>query len=302
MAKLIKPKIIVIVGPTGSGKTSLSLLLAQQFSGEVINADSRQVYKGLDIGTEKITQDEMDIVPHHLIDIVDVKDVYTAADFKKDAEKAIAEITARGNLPIIAGGTFFYIDTLLGKMGAAPVPPNPELRAVLETRSTEELFAELTKKDVRRAESIDPHNRRRLIRALEIIDTLASVPIATIPIDCPYDALIIGLDVDPVELRRKLRARAEQALSKGLIEETKNLLAQGVSKDRLLEIGHEYRLVLAYLDREITEDELIQKCEEKNWQYAKRQKMWLKRDNTIEWFLPEDTTAILSRVTKFLNS
>jgi tRNA dimethylallyltransferase len=302
MAKLIKPKIIVIVGPTGSGKTSLSLLLAQQFSGEVINADSRQVYKGLDIGTEKITQDEMDIVPHHLIDIVDVKDVYTAADFKKDAEKAIAEITARGNLPIIAGGTFFYIDTLLGKMGAAPVPPNPELRAVLETRSTEELFAELTKKDVRRAESIDPHNRRRLIRALEIIDTLASVPIATIPIDCPYDALIIGLDVDPVELRRKLRARAEQALSKGLIEETKNLLAQGVSKDRLLEIGHEYRLVLAYLDGEITNDELIQKCEEKNWQYAKRQKMWLKRDNTIEWFLPEDTTAILSRVTKFLNS
>jgi tRNA dimethylallyltransferase len=295
-----KPKIIVIVGPTGSGKTSLSLLLAKQFDGEVINADSRQVYRGLNIGTEKITHEEMNGVPHHLIDIVDVKDVYTAANFKKDAEKVIAEITARGNLPILAGGTFFYIDTLLGKMGAAPVPPNPELRAELETKTTKELFTELTKKDARRAESIDPHNRRRLIRALEIIDTLASVPIATIPIDCPYDALIIGLDVDPVELRRKLRARAEQALSKGLIEETKNLLAQGVSKDRLLEIGHEYRLVLAYLDGEITNDELIQKCEEKNWQYAKRQKMWLRRDETIRWFKRDDENTMCDAVREFL--
>jgi tRNA dimethylallyltransferase len=185
-------------------------------------------------------------------------------------------------------------------MGNAPVPPNPELRAQLETKSPEELFLELQEKDPRRAQEIDRHNKRRLIRALEIVDAVALVPQVTLETESPYNALTLGLEVDPVELRHKLRARAEQALSKGLIEETKNLLAQGVAKERLLEIGHEYRLVLSYLDGEITNTELIQKCEEKNWQYAKRQRMWLKRDQTIEWFHPEDTPAILSRVTGFL--
>ena len=297
-----KPKIIVIVGPTGSGKTSLSLLLAREFGGEVITADSRQVYRGLDIGTEKITRAEMDGIPHHLIDIVDITTIYTAADFKRDAEKAITEIVARGKVPIIAGGTFFYIDTLIGKMGSAPVPPNPILRALLETKSTEELFAELTNKDPRRAEEIDPHNRRRLIRALEIIESIDSVPATVQQTECPYNILTIGIETNSVELRKKLRTRAEQALTKGLIEETKQLLTSGVSKERLLEIGHEYKLVLSLIDSTITHEELIQKCEEKNWQYAKRQRMWLKRDHTIEWFSRENTSAITTRVQEFLQN
>lgn len=302
MESLIKPKIILIVGPTGSGKTSLSLLLAKKFYGEVINADSRQVYTGLDIGTEKITTEEMEGVPHHLLDIVPISKTYTASDFKKDAETAIAEITNRGKLPIIAGGTFFYIDTLLGKITTAPVPPNSELRALLEQKSVIELFDELSVKDPRRAETIDRHNKRRLVRALEIIASLEFVPLAEMQVECVYDALVLGLEVDPKELRTKLRIRAEQALSKGLVEETKKLLAGGVSKERLLEIGHEYKLVLAYLEGSLTGAELIQKCEEKNWQYAKRQRMWLKRDKTLEWFSPEDTESILTRVAGFLNS
>jgi tRNA dimethylallyltransferase len=296
-----KPKIIVIVGPTGSGKTALSLLLAKQFDGEVINADSRQVYKGLDIGTEKITQDEMDGVPHHLLDVVSITKTYTAADFKRDAENAIKNILSRGKVPIIAGGTFFYIDTLLGKMSNAQVAPNPELRAVLEQKSTEELFLELKEKDPRRAEAIDKDNKRRLVRALEIIEAIDHVPVFEVQTESSYEALILGLEVDPVLLRTKLRTRAEAALTKGLVEETKKLLGSGVSKERLLEIGHEYKLVLTYLDGTITDAELIQKCEEKNWQYAKRQRMWLKRDKTIEWFHPEDTSAIVSKVTEFLH-
>ena len=131
-----KPKLIVIVGPTGSGKTSLSLLLAKQFEGEVISADSRQVYKKLDVGTEKITEAEMSGIPHHLIDVCDINTIYTAFDFKRDAEKAISLIIQNGHVPIIAGGTFFYIDTLLGTMNSAPVPPNRVLREELEKKLT----------------------------------------------------------------------------------------------------------------------------------------------------------------------
>ena len=296
-----KPKVIVIVGPTGSGKTSLALEVAQQFQGEIISADSRQIYRRLDIGTEKISREEMQNVPHHLIDICDVGTVYTASDFKKDAEEAISEILRNGNVPIIAGGTFFYIDTLLGKMSPAPVEPNQALREKLESKTTEELFGELQKKDPRRAESIDQQNKRRLVRALEIVDVLKKVPMPMQTTDSLYDVLIIGLEVDKVELRKKLRSRAEQALHKGLVEETKNLLASGVTKERLSEIGHEYRIVMEYIDGALTQQELIQKFEEKNWQYAKRQLMWLKRDETIRWFKREDTDAIISSIRTFLS-
>lgn len=302
MENSLKPKIITIVGPTASGKTSLSLLIAEKFSGEVINADSRQVYKGLDIGTEKITKDEMAGVPHHLLDVAEIERVYTATEFKRDAEIAIAEITKRGNIPIIAGGTFFYIDTLLGSKSAAPVPPNPQLRAKLEQLDESELFSMLEKKDPRRAAEIDKHNKRRLVRALEIIQELAHVPEMPTSIECPYDVLKIGILVDKKVLRERLRDRAAAALEKGLVEETKGLLSAGITKERLMEIGHEYRVVLEYLDGELTQDGLIQKLEEKNWQYAKRQMMWLKRDADIKWFEREDTTSIFDVTSRFLKN
>jgi tRNA dimethylallyltransferase len=258
------------------------------------------VYRKLDVGTEKITQEQMLGIPHHLIDVCNINTIYTAFDFKRDGEKAISFITQNGHVPIIAGGTFFYTDTLLRTMSTAPVAPNPRLREELEKLSTEELFAKLHAEDPVRAETIDKDNPRRLIRALEIVAELTTVPKANTLADCPYDVLKIGITVDTVELRTRLRVRAQGALERGLIEETKSLLVAGISKERLSEIGHEYRIVMEYLNGDFDEVAMLQKFEEKNWQYAKRQLMWLKRDQTIQWFAREDEGAITEAVSTFL--
>lgn len=297
----VKPKILVIVGPTGSGKTALSIQLAKRFDGEVISADSRQVYRGLDIGTEKVSLEEMQGVPHHLINICDVSTTYTAESFKRDATEAIGDIIERGKLPIIAGGTFFYIDLLLGRISAPSVPVDPELRAHLEELNEETLYARLEELDPERAFSIDKSNKRRLVRALEIVDSLGSVPKGQVH-EPSFNSLLIGIDVPKEELRARLRARAASALERGLVEETKQLLASGVSHDRLNEIGLEYRLVLEHLDGAISETELLKKLEEKNWQYAKRQLTWLKRDTSIQWFRSSELTSIESTVAQFLKS
>lgn len=296
-----KPTIVVIVGPTASGKTSLSLELAKKFNGEVINADSRQVYKGLDIGTEKITQEEMQGIPHHLIDVADTDEVYSAQRFVEDADESIAHIMSNGKLPIVAGGTFFYIDMLLRKITAPEVTPDIALRKELEGKDIETLYAELEQKDPERASAVDSKNKRRIMRALEILHVLPSVPKLP-PQENPYETLIIGIEIDKKVLRTRLRTRAENALKKGLIEETQKLLHEGVSEKRLSEIGLEYRLVLEFLKGESTKAQLIQKLEEKNWQYAKRQNVWLKRDTSIVWFKREDTESIFTSVSQFLSN
>ncbi len=296
----MKPKILVIVGPTASGKTSLSIKLAQQFSGEIISADSRQIYKRLDIGTGKVTKEEMCEVQHHLLDIIEPTEVYTASDFKDDGTQAIAEIIQRENLPIIAGGTFFYVDTLLGRITAPPIAPNPELRAKLEENSTEELYNELKERDQRRAADVDPQNRRRLIRALEIIASVGSVPV--IPTDEPYDVLTIGIKTEKEALRARFKQRAEEWLEMGYMGEIKTLLDSGLTRERLHEIGFEYVLGLELYDKVITRDEFLQKFIEKNWQYAKKQITWLKKDNTVQWFTKDQTKEIEQIVQSFLNN
>ena len=294
-----KQKIVIIVGQTGSGKTALSLDLAERCNGEVINADSRQVYKGLDIGTEKITEEEMRGVTHHLLSIADPSDVYTAATFKRDAEHAIDDIASRGRLPIIAGGTFFYIDTLLERTSSPLVPPDPAYRTELEAKDAPTLYAELTASDPDRAATIDEHNKRRLMRALEIVRALGRVPEPQLS-ECPYTVLTIGLSIPKEVLRERLRTRAAKALERGLVAETKTLLHEGVSKERLAEIGLEYKLVLEFLDSTLSDSDLLQRLQERNWQYAKRQMVWLKRDSTISWHAPEDRAAIYAEVDAFL--
>lgn len=295
-----KTKLIVVVGPTAAGKTGLAIKLAQQYNGEVISADSRQVYTGLDIGTEKVSTEEMAGIPHHLIDIVPPESVYSVADFKTDAAKAIEDITARGKLPIIAGGTFFYIDALLGRISTPEVPPDPTLRAHLEEMSNETLFASLERLDPDRAFHIDPNNKRRLVRALEIIKSIGKVP-KPMTIESPYDTYMIGISTDRTELRERLKVRANSALERGLIAETEKVLAAGLDPERLSEIGLEYRLVMEYLVGEVDENTLRVKLVEKNWQYAKRQLTWLKRDDSIVWVNQTDMRAIESHVSNFLS-
>lgn len=291
-------KVLVVVGATASGKTSLAVSLATQFVGEVISADSRQVYRQLDVGTAKITPEEQQGIPHHCLDVANVNDVYTAQQFVADASAAITDITSRGKLPIIAGGTFFYVDLLLGRATMPAVPPNPELRAKFEALSTDELFAELRELDANRAASIDPHNKRRLVRALEIISSLGHVP--KIPSEEPYDTLWLGIDRSKEDLRARYQTRAEAWLNSGFREEMQWLLAQNLPASRIDELGFEYVLGRALVTGEITETEFVEQFIAKNWQYAKRQLTWLRKNEAIHWLQPDDTAAATPTVTKWL--
>lgn len=294
-----KPKIIAIVGATASGKTSLSLALAKHFSGEIISADSRQIYRGLDIGTAKITPEEMSDVPHHLINILDADQAFSAHDFSTLATSAINDITKRAKLPIVVGGTFFYLDQLRGKSGKAPVPPNPRLRTALEALTLPELKSRLETFDPTLLSSIDTQNPRRMVRALEILDALGHIP-QTETTDSPYDWLVIGLQIDKNALRERYRQRAQGWLKIGFLDEIRSLLKQGITERRLTEIGFEYTLGLALFKQEITEAEFIDRFEQKNWQYAKRQLTWLKRDQAIHWFTSTEQNEIFQAVTNFL--
>lgn len=277
----MKPKIIVIVGPTASGKTSLSIQLAKKLNGEVVSADSRQVYKGLDLGTGKITEAEMEGIPHHLLDVVDPQETYTVADYVRDARKEISNIISQGKIPIVVGGTFFYVDALLGRSIPPEVEPNEALRAELEKKSTEELFEILKEKDPERAETIDRDNKRRLVRALEIVDAIGKVP--TPKSEAFYDATIIGISISKEKLKENIYKRLIDRLDKGMIDEVKNLHTQGLSYERMYELGIEYKYIAEYLEEKITKDEMMEQIEQKSLQYAKRQMTWLKRDTEIVW-------------------
>ncbi len=294
MSDVETPKAIAIVGPTASGKTALSIALAKHFDGEIISADSRQVYRGLNIGSAKVTLREMAGIPHHLIDVVEPTTVYTGADFKRDGDVALHDITNRGKLPIVAGGTFFYLELLKGTMQSAPVPPNPTLRTTLEQKTTEELFAELIKKDPRRAETIDPDNPRRLIRALEVIEAIGVVPEIQIH-ELPYDWFTIGIDIPTDLLNERIHQRIIDRLKIGMIEEVEALHTNGVTWERLEAIGLEYRYIAFYLQNKLTREEMIEQLTNKSRQFAKRQRVWLKRDKNIHWlpFPANNENAIL---------
>lgn len=290
-------KILAIAGPTASGKTSHAIKEAKARDGEVISVDSRQVYRMLDIGTEKPSQDEREGIPHHLIDIRDPKEPYTAGDFVNDATRLISEIQERGKLPILAGGSLFYFDALLNGLPDT-VPPNPELREELERCTNEKLFARVLARDPRRATELDPKNRRRLIRALEIIEANGSVsprglptpPFGTrlnlvpnantrsnlVTIQNRYNVEWIVLNPPAAELRTRIDARLESAFARGLIEEVRRV-REYVGDERLTELGLEYRIVGEYLRSERTVETLLPTLSSKLHQYAGHQRAWLRK-------------------------
>ncbi len=288
MRKNKKPKIIVIVGPTASGKTSLSIKLAQACNGEIVSADSRQVYRGLNIGSGKVTLTEMQGVPHHLLDVADPCDTYTVTDFVRDARIAITDILKRGKTPIIVGGSFFYIDVLLGRISTPEVEPDLALREMLERRSAEALFTELRAKDPIRARKIDQHNPRRLVRALEIIAARGSVPPPLS--DEPYDALVLGITIDKARLHENIHQRLIERLNAGMLNEARILYQNGLSYKRMEDLGLEYRYLGMHLQGLISYDEMVHNLETKIRQFAKRQMTWLKRDDSIRWI--DSATAL----------
>ncbi len=271
-------KIIVILGPTASGKSNLAVELARKFRGEVISADSRQVYKGMDIGTGKITKREMKGVPHHLLDVANPKKVFTVVDFKKKAEKALEDIWSRGKLPIVCGGTGFYIQAITGGIAIPEVKPDWKLRKELEKKTAEQLFEMLKKLDSKRAKTIDAKNPRRLIRAIEIATALGSVPKLSLENEPPNDAILfIGVKLPGKELKKKIEKRMKQMLRRGLVKETEKLKKSGLSWKRINELGFEYKYPAMYLLGEIGKEELLEKLVQSNLKYAKTQMTWFKK-------------------------
>lgn len=278
----IKPKVLVIVGPTASGKSALAVHLAKKFDGEVISADSRQVYKGLDIGTGKITKHEMRGVPHYLLGIADPRKQFSVSDFVKEAQRVITMIYHSGLLPIVVGGTGFYIDALTGTINFPDVPPNKRLREKLSKKSTSELFEMLKKKDPIRAKTIDQYNKVRLIRALEIIDTMGKVPaLFSYSHELDYRYIFIGLK--PENLDIKIQKRLKERLD-GMIKEGKKLHGRGITYKRMHELGLEYRYIGMYLQNKITKEKMAKKLYIEIRRYAKRQMTWFKRNKKIKWF------------------
>ncbi len=281
----MKPKIIAVVGPTSSGKTALGIYLAQKLHGEVISADSRQVYKGLNLGTGKVTKKEMAGVPHHLLDVASPKRIFSASDFKKLGERAIAKIIKNRHVPIVVGGTGLYADVLLGRMVLPEVPPNFKFRAKLEKKSAAELFALLQKKDPERAANIEPGHRRRLIRALEIAEAMGKSPAkaGAMQGEEKYDVLWLGLNPGLEVLQKRIAKRLRARLKRGMFTEVSALHKQGLSYRRMEALGLEYRSMAEYLQNKITKEKMIEDLDRAIVHYAKRQLRWFKRNLHIVW-------------------
>lgn len=332
-------KLIAVVGPNASGKSEFAVLIAKKFNGEIISADSRQLYRHLNIGSGKVKgewakfsiseaevllgsarakYDELinkkyfiykDVI-HHCIDFVGLKRVFSAGDFKNCAEKAILEIINRGRIPVICGGTGFYIDVLLQNVKLFGGEPNWELRRKLEEKSCEELFSELKKLNPERAEKIDKHNKRRLIRAIEIDYTALAEPYnlygsrRAAQTDKKYDALYIGITHPSEILKQRIKHRLKERLENGMIDEVCDLrFKRGVSWKRLDDLGLEYRYISYYLREKIkTKEELAEILNNKIWQYAKRQITWFKRNKKINWIglLKKDFKKSEKLIKKFL--
>lgn len=281
-----KSKIIVILGQTATGKSDFAVQIAKEIGGEIISADSRQVYKGMDLGTGKVTKKEMRGVPHHLLDVASPKKVFSVSDFKKLSDKKIKEILARGKVPIICGGTGFYIDAVVDGMLLPEVKADKELRKKLEDKSIEVLYKMLVKLDSKRAKTIDRKNKVRLIRAIEIAKSHGFVP--KIKINKKYNSIKIGLTLPDEILKEKIRMRLLARVKKGMLKEIENLHRGGVSWKRMDELGLEYRYGALYLQGKITKEQMIEELNTKIWQYAKRQKTWFKRNKEIKWIDPRE--------------
>ncbi|MDD2913318.1 MAG: tRNA (adenosine(37)-N6)-dimethylallyltransferase MiaA [Candidatus Pacebacteria bacterium] len=289
-----KNKIIAIVGPNASGKTSLSIGICLYLNSkkikkhfnikgaEIISADSRQVYKGLDIGSGKIKKKETKGIPHHLIDIVSPKKIFTVADYKKKAIKKIENLHKENKIPIIVGGTGFYVDAIIKNTTIPEVMPDWKLRKKLEQKTKKELFLMLEKKDKRRAKEIDKNNKRRIIRALEIIESTGK-RIPKKENNPLFDSLIFGIKKSQEKQKILIAKRLKKRLREGMVKEVENLHKKGISWKRLEDLGLEYRYIAYYLQGKMPYDEMIEKLQKEIEHFAKRQMTWFKRNKEIIW-------------------
>jgi len=284
-----KQPLLILAGPTASGKTALSVELAQALDGEIISADSMQVYRGMDVGTAKVRPEETEGVPHHLIDIIDPDEEWNVMKFQQLAKEKITEIAGRGHLPMIVGGTGFYIHALAYDAEFEEEPENNGLRAELEALPTEELFEQLKALDPESALKIHPNNRKRVIRAIEYAK-LNEEPISQLnerlkAKESPYRLAFLVLDMPREELYERINRRVDLMLEKGLVEEVKALMAQGYTSDLVSMKGLGYKELVPCLQGETSPEEAVELLKKSTRHFAKRQMTWMRREEDAV-FLP----------------
>lgn len=284
-----KTKIICVVGATASGKTDLAVKLAKAVDGEIISADSMQVYKNMPIATAVATKEEQDGVVHHLVEFLDADQTFSVADFVERAKVLIDEITARGRVPIVAGGTGLFVDSLVKNISFSEVGSNAEIRNELAEKSNEELYERLLKLDPNAAEDIHPNNRKRVIRALELCMSGTSKTEQnenSMLIDSPYDALYIGIGYkDRQKLYDRINKRVDLMLEAGLENEARQMLGkQGLTARQA--IGH--KELQPYIDGKIILDEATENLKRETRRYAKRQLTWFRRNENINWLYADE--------------
>lgn len=289
-------QVISVVGPTASGKTRLAVELAKHFNGEIISADSMQIYQGMAIATAKPTQEEMQGIPHHLIDFLPPDQTYSVALFVRDAAHCIEEITARGRLPIIAGGTGLYVDSLLDHVQFSEEQRDEayaaQLRAELLQNGVEPLLQRLWEVDAASARRLSAEkNPKRIIRALEFYHTTGTTITEQLAqsrqTPSPYRAVKLGLNFkDREKLYDRINRRVDQMLAQGLIEEAQRVLASPLSCTSVMAIG--YKELMPYFQNEATLEECIEKLKRETRRYAKRQLTWFRRDKEIHWLYADE--------------
>ncbi|MET7369696.1 tRNA (adenosine(37)-N6)-dimethylallyltransferase MiaA [Streptomyces sp. NPDC005566] len=301
------PRVITVVGPTAAGKSDLGVFLAQQLGGEVVNADSMQLYRGMDIGTAKLTVPERGDIPHHLLDIWDVTEAASVAEYQRLARAEIDRLLAEGRTPVLVGGSGLYVK---GAIDALEFPgTDPEVRGRLEQELTEHgvgaLHARLAEADPDAARAILPSNGRRIVRALEVIEITGKPFTANLPGDeAVYDALQIGVDVERPELDARISARVDRMWEAGLVEEVRSLEALGLREGRTASRALGYQQVLAALAGECTEEEARAETVRATKRFARRQDSWFRRDPRVHWLsgaeerrgeLPHRALALVER-------
>jgi tRNA dimethylallyltransferase len=283
---MIDSPFLGLAGPTAVGKSEIALLLAEELHGEIVSVDSMQVYRGLDIGTAKPSSTERAAVPYHLVDIIDLTESFDAARFVEAARAAISNITARGRLPILCGGTGLYFKALLEGLGTAP-PADPRVRSKLETIPLPDLLQELATADPETYRRIDRQNPRRVVRALEVI-RLTGKPFSrqrAIWSERAQSHREAGrlwvLTRTPNDLRRRIEARVEEMFRRGLVAETKELLERGLGENRTASQALGYKQVIEFLNRARSLPETIDLVKTRTWQFAKRQLTWFSRQHAF---------------------
>ena len=292
----MKENLCIITGPTGVGKTRLSLEIAKSLKGEIISSDSMQIYKHMDIGTAKVLPEEMEGIPHHLIDVVSPDEDFSVSDFKDRAQSAIGEINSHNSLPIVVGGTGLYINSLVYDLNFARVAYNEEIRSkyerIAEDKGLDYLHSLLESVDTISAEKINKNDRKRVIRALEIYDitgkTMSEYNKDFRKENKDYNLAMICLTMDRPKLYERINNRVDLMFDKGLLEEVKSLLDMGYDPESIALQGIGYKEIIMYLRNDLTLEESTHLIKQKSRNYAKRQLTWFRRDDRIKWINKDD--------------